>query len=291
MWKTNGNGGGGDATSIQGTTVDAAAPADGNVLIFNNATNQWEPSNLIGTTALDVNHIEGWILNEAALPFVSQVAGGVNIDSVAGAGTTKFRAPGCVSRYAVQANVLNTGTQLYYSSTGANAALLAAQSASIDAWINFTGADGGGAVFRKEYYITTDPWIDPWAGGLGLLINDDGSMNYAVTRGVGDWNSATITSAGSATRNRWSHVGLTYNHLTGVVIAYSNGVAVGTVTLAAGALDWGAAAAPMDIFGLRVTAPGTNVRGRLQNLRISNIVRPNSYFEDCWVAGNIIPAQ
>lgn len=59
---SNGGGGSGDATSIQGVNVSATAPTSGQVLAYNSASDQWEPTSLNGSVTFNTAGTHTWVV-------------------------------------------------------------------------------------------------------------------------------------------------------------------------------------------------------------------------------------
>lgn len=154
---------------------------------------------------------------------------------------------------------------------------------SISAWIFIRKyASGYGAIFNKQYY--PGGWSSPYIG-IGLYINNttDGRwIAYISTSGV----LRNLTMAGNYILpvGTWCHIGQTWDGTT--LTAYLNGTAVGTLVPGGGDIDYGSNG-KWFIGAVPDTGTLDAYPIIIQDVRVADIVRPQSYFANIYFNGNL----
>lgn len=132
-------------------------------------------------------------------------------------------------------------------------------------------AGGAFATFAgKAYRPDASGWTSPfWAWSVQLLDDKTGRLfTQVIVGGV----SKGVETNFVVPLKQWCHVGFTYDGTT--LTAYGNGANVGTVA-GSGLVDYGTNG-PYNVGG--TIAGGDNMHGLVDDLRISNIVRPSTYW-------------
>ena len=164
--------------------------------------------------------------------------------------------------------------------SGANSILIT-PNISVSCWVFIRKYSGYGQIISKQY--TDGAWSSPFLS-IGLYVNNsnDGRwIAYVTTSGT--LRTLLMGTNYIIPQNSWAHVGCTWNGTT--LTAYLNGTATGTLVPGGGGIDYGTV--PGDWFIGSVPDTGTldSPSMIIQDLRVANVVRPQSYFQNIYKNG------
>jgi len=177
--------------------------------------------------------------------------------------------------------------------------ILVTPNISLSGWVYMRKIlDGNSAyafeIFNKQYFLNA--WSNPFitfgiqlealasgpSGGWTFYMTVAGILR-SVTMGDGNLTGKNLINWG-----RWCHVGGTWDGTT--LIAYLNGSMVGSSSAFPGTIDYGTAGNRGQWYTGAV--PGSNPTNQnpailVQDIRVANIVRPQSYFANIYYNGFI----
>lgn len=139
-------------------------------------------------------------------------------------------------------------------------------------------------LFNKQYFL--NGWSSPFLTfGFQMDNTNDGRCSgYITTAGV--LRVINIPFAYALPVGRWCHLGLTWNNTTGTLIFYINGTQVSSGTFATG-IDYGTAGnrGQWYVGGIPGSSTIQEAPAIIQDIRVANIVRPQSYFANIYYNG------
>lgn len=155
---------------------------------------------------------------------------------------------------------------------------------SLSAWVFVRRyANFYGAVVNKQYIAGS--WSSPWLTcGLYVRNTNDGRWIAYVTTG-GTLRELAINSPNLIPQGRWTHIGETWDGTT--LRAYMNGTEVASLVPGGGAVDNNANAGQWFIGTIPDTGSLDGGNLMIQDVRLANIVRPQSYFADVYFGGTV----
>lgn len=230
--------------------------------------------------APDADDIACWLLDEVATPWANTGSGGV-ADMTLGAGAIDTAQAGVVAPNCIIFPSMNVALANSYLEGGA--ALVAdIQNLTISCWHKMTSyPTGGGQALR----ILTKPVPGggvPFIYLMSLLIDQNPAGKILAVEVNPSGSSYTyIPTDAYVAPGVWHHFGVTWDSATGIPLIYMDGALVGssggvvlTGDLVDGANDW-------NIGGSSEDAANYD-RGLVQDVRIANVTRPLSYFQDIY---------
>lgn len=152
---------------------------------------------------------------------------------------------------------------------------------SVSAWVCVRRFSGFGSIFNKQYSVNV--WSNPFLS-IGWYINNSNDGRWTPNMATaGQYRFFTTSSTYLLPQGKWCHIGETWNGTT--LTAYFNGSVHGTLTPGGGAIDYGGTDGPW--FAGAVPDTGTTEGGTLmiQDIRVANVVRPQSYFANIYYNG------
>jgi hypothetical protein len=155
---------------------------------------------------------------------------------------------------------------------------------SISAWVYVRRyASNFGSVFTKQYIANS--WAFPFLTcGLYIRNTSDGRwIAYVTTSGT--LRELAINSPNLIPQGRWVHIGETWDGTT--LRAYLNGTLVGTLVPGGGAVDNSSNPGKWFIGTIPDTTSLDGGNIMVQDVRLANIVRPQSYFADVYFGGTV----
>lgn len=166
--------------------------------------------------------------------------------------------------------------------SGANSVLITPE-ISVSAWVFIRKFSGYGQIVSKQY--TDGAWSSPFIA-IGLYVNNsnDGRwIAYVTTSGT--LRTLLMGTNYIIPQCSWAHVGCTWDGTT--LRAYLNGTQTATLVPGGGAIDYGIT--PGDWFIGSIPDTGTNDSPSMiiQDVRVANVVRPQSYFANIYYNGFI----
>lgn len=138
-------------------------------------------------------------------------------------------------------------------------------------------------IFNKQYFL--NGWSPPYLSfGIQMDSGSNGSWTYYITTS-GTLKSVSMGASLPMPQGKWCHVGGTWDGTT--LRAYLNGTLVGTTVPGGGAIDYGTAGNRGQWYTGAVPGSST-VQGPpilVQDIRIANVTRPQSYFANIYYNG------
>ena len=153
---------------------------------------------------------------------------------------------------------------------------------SVSAWIFIRRFSGGfSSIFNKQY--STGVWSNPFLS-IGWYINNstDGRWTPNMCT-AGTYRFFTTGSNLPLPQGKWCHIGETWNGTT--LTAYLNGTSIGTLTPGGGAIDYGGTDGPWFAGSVPDTGTTESPTYMIQDIRVANVVRPQSYFSNIYYNG------
>jgi hypothetical protein len=138
-------------------------------------------------------------------------------------------------------------------------------------------------VWNKQYFL--NGWSTPFLSfGIQMDNNADGQWSFYVTTS-GTLRTLAMDSNYPMPGGKWCHVGGTWNGTT--LLTYLNGTNVGTLTPGGGAIDYGTLGNRGQWYTGAVPGSSTVQAAPVivQDIRIANVVRPQSYFANIYYNG------
>jgi len=167
---------------------------------------------------------------------------------------------------------------------GANSVTSATPEVSISTWIFLRRYYSGyAAIVNKQY--AAGSWSPPYTScGLYTNFTTDGRwIAYITTSGT--LKNITIGTNFALPMGKWSHLGMTWDGTN--LKAYLNGNLAGSSVPGGGDIDYNTNGSPGKWFVGCVPDTGTIDGGNfiIQDVRIANIARPQSYFQNIYYNG------
>lgn len=172
-----------------------------------------------------------------------------------------------------------------HDGTGGGPDLLPTPEVSVSGWIFIKRYQGiTGEIFHKQYF--ENGWSNPFTSiGIQLSSSNDGRwVVYVTTAGV--LRSLSISFNYILPQSRWIHVGVTWDGTN--LRAYLNGTLVGSSVPGGGDIDYGSI--PRGLWYIGSVPGSSTVNGPsmlVQDMRVANIARPQSYFANIYYNGFI----
>lgn len=261
---------------IQGKSVSSSAPVDGQYLKYNGGNFAWEPTT-IGTTLSRRIAPDGysqlvWKLDDLVSPFANSGVAGA-LDASTGYGSPVTDSIGLFNRCV---DFQNSGLKTADTSLGETNTL------TVSCWTNLRSFGTNQDLYDKKYQ-TGNTWTAPFVShGIGVS-NSSGQWFVTVTVG-GTQYVTTMSTRYALALNQWQHVGFTYDASTHTLKTYINGrLATTDTSRPAGNIDYGSHGSYQ--IGAVTTQSTQGIDGRLDDLRIENTIRSDSYFESMYKAG------
>lgn len=243
-------------------------------------------------TTPDGYDIVVWKLDEAAAPFInsstsaSAPSHAVSDLATQSGATMSFQQPSPFAASGTNSAVLFSGTNATTPRnfiSGANN-FEPQQPISISMWINIRAYNNTGFTQR---FLAKQHTVGVWSGVFAQV----GFQNRTALSASTAWDFFIIASTGGDVTIpleytiplfAWTHIGLTYNG--SLVSAYINGVLVGTIATT-GSIVYGNHGAWF--IGAIPAGSGNpeEFTGSICDIRIANIVRPLSYFQNVYRLG------
>lgn len=174
-------------------------------------------------------------------------------------------------------------------SGGANDALIT-PNVSISGWIFLRrGTNFPGEIFNKQYFL--NGWSNPFLTfGFQTHTTSDGQCDLYITTTATFQGSGTLQTALRTPSSypipigRWSHIGGTWDGTT--LKFYINGVLSTSVNYS-NVIDYGTAGNRGEWYAGGIPGSTTNQDAPIivQDVRIANVARPQSYFADIYYNG------
>jgi len=147
-----------------------------------------------------------------------------------------------------------------------------------------------GEAWNKQYYL--NGWSSPYMS-FGVQFNnssDGGWAFYVTTSGILrtiNFTASTLTGYQMMTAGRWYHVGGTYDGTT--MNVYLNGTLISTSVPTGGNIDYYSGSRGQWYTG-GIPGTGTSQDGCIivQDIRIADVIRPQSYFADIYYNGMFV---
>lgn len=148
-----------------------------------------------------------------------------------------------------------------------------------------------GEVWNKQYFL--NGWSSPFLSfGIQMDNASNGGWTFYITT-AGTLRSIAMTDNTNSGHNimpqgRWCHVGGTWDGTT--LLVYLNGSQVNTLTPGGGAIDYGTSGNRGQWYTGAVPGSSTVQAGPVivQDIRIANVVRPQSYFANIYYNGMFV---
>lgn len=261
---------------IQGNSVSSSSPVDGQYLKYNSSTSSWTPTT-IGTTLSRRVTPDGysqlvWKFDDLVSPFVNSGVAG-SLDASTGYGSPVTDSIGIFNRCV---DFQNSGLKTADTSLGESDTL------TVSVWTNLRSFGTNQDLYDKKYQ-TGNTWTAPFVShGIGIA-NSSGQWFVSVTIG-GSQLVTTMSTRYALALNQWQHLGFTYDASTHTLKTYINGrLATTDTSRPAGSIDYGSHGSYQ--IGAVTTQSTQGIDGRLDDLRIENTIRSDSYFESLYKAG------
>lgn len=180
--------------------------------------------------------------------------------------------------YYIPGNVISPN----HDGTGGANNTLVTPNVTVSAWIFVRRyVSGFGSIFTKQYFNAG--WSGPFLS-IGLYINSsaDGRWIAYVTTG-GVLRTLNISFNYVIPQSRWCHVGETWDGTT--LRAYLNGTEVGTLVPGGGAIDYNGSNGKWFAGAIPDTGSLDSYPLMVQDVRVADVVRPQSYFADVYYNG------
>jgi hypothetical protein len=227
--------------------------------------------------APDIYDAMVWTFDENTAPFSNYGNGGSNNFINGGSG---YRA----GRAGLFGNGLDLpgGNSAYVKDTNS---YIPNSSFTVSGWVYLKSYSTAGNACHLIYKLHNP--IGNWSGSGGYVdIEITLSGSAADGTGIFGINKSGLSSISFSTAdkipiNAWTHLGLTWDGTT--LNAYINGNLIGTSTNGAGTVNWGSG---NWILGVNPSSTSENSPfAIIDDLRIANIARPQSYFQQVYQAG------
>jgi len=155
---------------------------------------------------------------------------------------------------------------------------------SLSAWVFVRRYSSSyGSIFTKQY--SAGSWSSPFLTcGLYIRNTSDGRWIAYVTTG-GTLRELAINSPYLIPQGRWVHVGETWDGTT--LRAYLNGTLVGSLVPGGGAVSNSGNPGKWFVGTIPDTASLDGGNLIVQDVRLANIVRPQSYFAEAYFGGTV----
>jgi hypothetical protein len=146
-------------------------------------------------------------------------------------------------------------------------------------------------VWNKQYFL--NGWSTPFLSfGIQMDNGSNGGWTFYITT-AGTLRSISMTDSVNQGHNvmpqgRWCHVGGTWDGTT--LLVYLNGSQVNSLVPGGGAIDYGTAGNRGQWYSGAIPGSSTIQGGPVivQDLRIANVVRPQSYFANIYFNGMFV---
>lgn len=170
--------------------------------------------------------------------------------------------------------------------------LIVTPSVTLSAWVylKYYTYSSNIPLFGKQ--ITSNSWSSPfYAIGMRTLASSDDVTGWKVQIASSNTErelSLAATSGFNLAPLRWHHIGATWNGTT--LLAYHNGVNVGTLTPSAGAIDYGTLGSRGVWFAGNPPGAAVDLNRAfiIEDMRVANVVRPASYFKEIYYNGAFV---
>lgn len=228
--------------------------------------------------APDADDIACWLLDEPATPWANTGSGGAaNMTLGAGAidaAQAGVVAPNCIIFPSMQVALANSYL------TGGAALVADINNFSVSCWHKMTSyPTGGGQALR----IVTKPVVGggaPFVYLMSLLIDQNAAGKILAVECTTTVSSYVyIPTNAYVSPGVWHHFGATWDSATGIVKIYMDGALVGVSPVLVGVLDDGVNG--WDLGGSSEDAVNYD-RGLIQDVRLANVTRPLSYFQNIY---------
>ena len=140
-----------------------------------------------------------------------------------------------------------------------------------------------GEVWNKQYFL--NGWSTPFLSfGIQMDNGSNGSWTFYITTS-GTLKSVSSTANFQMRQSKWLHVGGTWDGTT--LRMYINGSLANSTVPGGGAIDYGTAGNRGQWYAGAIPGSSTVQGGPVivQDLRIANVVRPQSYFANIYYNG------
>lgn len=168
-------------------------------------------------------------------------------------------------------------------SGGANDVLVT-PNLSMSGWVFVRrGPNFFGEIWNKQYFL--NGWSSPFLSfGIQMDNNSDGQWTFYITTS-GTLKSIVFDANLVMPIGKWCHVGGTWDGTT--LRIYMNGTLIGSSVPGGGAIDYGTAGNRGQWYAGAIPGASTIQAGPVivQDLRIADVVRPQSYFANIYYNG------
>lgn len=257
--------------ALNSSLASLGAAQDGYALTWDNADGYWlaKPSSVGATasrrTAPDSNSIIVWALNESTSPFANSGTG-ATLNAISTYGTPVPNVMGIFDK-AVDFNAAGLIT--------ADTSVGESNTLTVSCWVNLRSLTANVDIIDKKYQ-TGSTWSLPYTA-IAIGILDTAGTWFCNTTIGGSSVSTTIGGRYPLYAHQWIHLAFTYNAATHTLKAYFNGELAATdSSRSAGSINFGGHG-PYQI-GAVTSQSSQGIDGRIADIRIENIVRPDSYF-------------
>lgn len=148
-------------------------------------------------------------------------------------------------------------------------------------WMNYPGE-----LFNKQYFL--NGWTNPFLTfGFQSNSNTDGQCDLYITLGGVLQSVVRAPTAFPLAQGKWNHIGGTWDGST--VRFYINGTLVQTGSFS-GTIDYGTLGNRGQWYVGGIPGTTTNQDGCIivQDIRVANVVRPQSYFANIYYNGMFV---
>lgn len=241
--------------------IDSSSTTDFIWLYYGNSTTAFD-NYYNSASVYDANYMLVYHLNETSGYFLDATANRNNC-TVNSLGSNAYGATGNIDG-AISFNGTAGNQQ---ASDSATLRIAAGASTTIEAWIkNTQGSSSQGFIFIKQAAPT---------GYYYLKVGDPTAYNKAICRFYDTTNGGIVASSTSVNTNNWAY-------LTGVKVGAIASIFVNAVNETTGIAGNNAIASTANLYVGSTSTPDRWFNGTMDELRISNIQRSNTWIKACY---------
>lgn len=260
--------------SYQSFPKAAGSIPDGYVLTFSAADGYWKARPNVSSryTPIDNNTIINWKFDESAAPYVNSGNGSaLSLTTFSG---TPAAVTGIFGKgIGCSGLILTTGNTSVNEPNGT--------AVTVSAWVKVRSYSTFATVINKAYR-SNNSWTSPFTSlYLSLTNTGDGSWGPAITTTGGILTQPAIGGGFRIPLGDWTLLSYTYNGSN--LLSYINGALAHTVAVS-GAIDYGTNG-PWNIGGVSNAGVNQFWDGLIDDVRVENVVRSQSYFENMYRNG------
>lgn len=246
---------------------------DGYVLTYSAVDGYWVPRQVTQSryTPIDSNTIINWKFDETSGPYVNSGVGStLSLTNFIG---TSYSVTGIFNKALGCTNtIISTGNTSVNEPNGT--------SVTVSAWVKARAFPAYGVVINKAYR-NDNTWNSPYVSlYISLTASGDGSWAPAIAVG-GSYVQPTQTGVFRIPLHQWTLLAFTYDGTN--LRSYINGALSGTTSFP-GQIDYGTHG-PWDVGGVSNATIGQYWDGHIDDIRVENVVRSQSYLEAMYKTG------